>query len=429
MLEIRNALLAEGCIRNIQIKEGKIAGISSEPVYEEGEIFDVRGCYVLPGLVNLHVHFRVPGQSHKETLATGTEAALRGGATTVAMMPNTRPPIADQKSLSIIEGIIRDFQSKNPRAINYQLWFGATADNSHLFKEVARHPMVVGVKLFMSSAEGALLVKEVKLLRKIFASCAEAGLPLAVHAENEWRIQANLKRWDYPILVNDHSFIRDPKAETAAVRLALKLQKETGCRLYLCHLSLVESIELARIAKENGQDVWVEVCPHHLFISQHRLTGHKGELYKINPPIRDARQVLNLQEYVLRKDVVDVIASDHAPHLMEEKLHMRYRKIPSGVPGLQELCPLVFNWVCEGKMEPERFVALTSGNPAILARLGSKGRLALGCDADLVIIDPAATTAFRNIDMASKCGWTAYKGMKAVSKVVATIVKGKINYP
>ncbi len=432
MLEIRNATLPNDRKETILIGGPKIIVINKGVRYADAAWIDGEGLLALPGLIDPHVHFRVPGGEHKEDWEHGVRAAIAGGVTTVFDMPNTNPPLTTQKRLE------RKAELVGERDIDYRFWFGATNHNIHEIRKVARDPRIIGVKIYMGSSTGSLLVTDEAVLEKVFRACAKMDIIVGVHAEDETVMRLHrysMKGRDPKI--EDHCFIRHTLAEVTAVEKALKIQDKTKCRLYFCHLSTPEAVELVSSTKERGSTVYAEVCPHHLWLSDERLSGAglSKNFYKMNPPLRSKKQMEKLRQYVC-DGLVDTIGSDHAPHTREEKMspcgrspegrREEYDDIPSGVPGVETTLPLMFQFVRDGKMSIERFIALTSENAAKIFGLEHKGKIEAGYDADIVLVDSNKEVPFRHQDMATKCEWTPYIGMSATGYVKFVIARGII---
>jgi len=412
MLKIRNVQLPSGKCADIIIEGSKIQSVEEATISEEG--IDGTGLIVIPGIIDPHVHFRIPGAWHKEDWETGSASALKGGVTTVFDMPNTSPPLTTFERLMEKRKIVG-----TGHKINAYFWFGATPNNLAEIAAVSKEPDIIGVKVYMSSASRDLLVVEEKDLYQIFSTCATNNLIVGVHAEDEALIQIKRSKLERDPQISDHCLIRDTPVETSAVRKALRLARETGCQLYLCHISTPEGVELALEAKERGQPVFIEVTPHHITLDEERLKGANGCYFKMNPPLRIAEQITRLREYVCQ-GYIDTIGSDHAPHTKTEKQSIGYDNVPSGVPGVETLLPILLNLVAGEQLMMERLVSLTSSNAAKIFRLASKGKIEKGCDADLVLIDPNQKVVIRNQDMATKCGWTPYDGMtiRGVPKII-----------
>jgi dihydroorotase len=422
MLELGNLRhYATGEKIAIQIGDGKILGITGRPT-TMGWI-NCNSGLVVPGLIDGHVHDRL-GQPEKELPTTLVRSAILGGVTTIAKMPNTLVP-ATRASI-IHERAVQD----RGLTITTKFWLGATADNLSEMIEVINHlrNVVIGVKIYMGSSTGNLLVCDPAVLRKIFKRCAQIGLMVAVHAEDEGLMKRNLERYGPKgenAAIADHCVIRSTEVEVSAVRTALFLQEQTHCKLYFCHISTPESLELIQDAKQKGRTVFAEVCPHHLYLNSEQLRGANGGLYKMNPPLRTDEQVKRLCEYVCQPGWVDVIGTDHAPHhLNNEKRGQPYANTASGVPGLQTMLPLMYNFVRYGEMSIRHFVNITSANAAKIFGLRGKGELLPGADADITVIDDFRTYKLRHEDMATLHPWTPFDGEDVCAKATFVVAKG-----
>jgi dihydroorotase len=417
MMEIRNALLPDGRRTCIKIAGDMIVGID-QSTSDRNSFIDVSGLQAVPALNLMHVHFRVPGGEHKEDWEHGTAAAIAGGVATVGDMPNTKP------ALTTAELLDQKIALVGHQDIRYRFWFGATADTRDQITLVADHPLVCGVKMFMGSSTGDLLVENERDQRHIFRCCARENMFLAVHAEHEPTIRSNRILSSSPS-VAEHNIIRSPEAAAASTELALAFQRRTNCPLLILHASTVEELEMIKQAKDRGRPVYAEVCPHHWLFDDQRLASEQGAFLKMNPPLRSVSQQNRYLELIAEPGVVDFIAPDHAPHTIEEKMASEYDHIPSGIPGVQELFPLAYNLVRTGLITLKRFIQLTSTNAARVFGLPN-GVIAPGYAADLVAFDPDEPVVIRNQDMKSKCGWSAYEGMEVYGAIKAVVVKGRV---
>ncbi len=407
----------------IQIIGRTIVGITDHPVTDNW--INCNNNLALPGLIDTHVHDR-KGQLMKEIAITLETSALLGGVTTFAKMPNTEIPAT---TAEIIAG--RAEEDKVLR-ITTKFWLGATLDNIFEIIQVTKYlrGIVIGVKIYMGSSTGNLLVTDPDVLRRIFQTCADLGLMVGVHAEDEAMMQANMARYGEKVIIADHCVIRSTEVEVSAVKLALLLQRQTGCKLYFCHTSTPEALELIKTAKDAGRTVYAEVCPHHLYLEADLLKGWDGGLYKMNPPLRTWEQIFRLRHYACTPDWVDVIATDHAPHHYTlEKIGQLYKNTASGVPGIQTMLPLMFNFVRWGQMSIQHFVDLTSANAARIFGLEGKGRLEVGADADITIINDTEIRQLRNEDMATLWHWTPFHGILACGFPSHVVAQGKLHYP
>ena len=418
MLKIRNIQLADGNRVDITIEGSKISRVKKATGLKKG--VDGTGLIAIPGVIDPHVHFRIPGASHKEDWESGSAAALKGGVTTVFDMPNTSPPLTTIKRLRGKRRLVGISHQINPR-----FWFAGTISNLNEIAVLKREPDVIGVKVYMSSPVRDLLITENNDLRKIFAICAANNLMVGVHAEDEILIRAKRSALGRDPQLTDHPLIHDTEVEVSAVQRALPLAEETGCQLYFCHISTPESVEIILEAKKKGLPVFIEITPHHITLSQENLQGAEGSYFKMNPSLRRVEQVSRLREYVCDGSV-DTVGSDHAPHTHQEKKRPTYDDIPSGVPGVETLLPILFNLVSRGEMTIERLIDLTSRKAAEIFKLEGRGKIEEGCFADLVLIDPNQEMIFTNSTIKTKCGWTPYQGITVKGVPKMTIVSGKI---
>lgn len=407
-------------IVNIVIVNDEIAEIT-ETTDVEG--IDASGLVVIPALVDPHVHSRVMGDTHKEDHNTLVMAGVHGGVATMFDMPNNKKPIIT------IEALEEKMELFRHASIDVRFWFGATPNNQVEYPSLTQYPQVVGIKVYMGSSTGNLLVANDERIRVVFLEARKNNLLVAVHAEDEGMMMTNRQRIAamraQGILVSDHCQIRDTTVEVSAVTRALRLQQQTGVRLYFCHLSSPEAVELVKDAKDKDAEVYVEVCPHHLDFNDDRLATPRGAFYKMNPPLRSPEQVERMGELVCLPDYVDCIGTDHAPHLEVEKEEEEYDNTPSGVPGLETMFGSIFNFVSQGKMSLPRFVSLTSGRVAEIFGLAA-GRIEVGMPASLLLIDPKKEATWRNDDILSKCHWTPWNGQTHMGNIVETIINGVI---
>ncbi len=401
---------------NLELKDGKIFGISKKTVSAEKEI-DCSGKIILPGLIDGHVHFRVPGGEQKEDWKTGSLAALHGGVTTVIDMPNTNPPLTSIQALKEKKAIV-----EKDCLVNYFFHFGATNSNFSELKELS-DAKIVSFKLFMGSSTGNMLVENPLVQKKIFEIAEKKNLVVSVHAEDEKIIKENIEKFENENKPTIHSKIRSNLAEKIAVKNALKLQNESKNKLHILHVSTKEAIALVKKAKSNDKKISCEVTPHHLFLTKKELEN-QGNFAKMNPPLRDKNDVAALWNGI-KNGIVSTVGTDHAPHRKEEK-EKNYWDAPSGVPGIETMLPLLLNAVNEKKLKLEKVVELCCENPAKIFSIKKKGFIEMGFDGDLVVVDLKKENTIHGKDLFTKCKWTPFEGWKLKGVVEKTIVGGKV---
>ena len=396
-------------LRDIGVLDGKIAEIGDLSSAYAGERIDCAGLHILPGVIDTQVHFREPGATHKEDLETGSRAAALGGVTAVFEMPNTRPLTTGAPELS--EKVTR---ATNRMHCDFAFWVGGTHDNIEDIPDLERLPGAAGIKVFMGSSTGSLLVADDEGIAAILAQTQRRA---AFHSEDEYRLEER-KHLRVPGDPSSHPIWRDEIAALRSTERLLRIARDCGALVHVLHVSTREEIELLA---QNKDIASVEVTPHHLTLSsedQARL----GTLVQMNPPVRDATHRDGLWRG-LQQGVVDVLGSDHAPHTLEEKAKP-YPDSPSGMTGVQTLVPLMLDHVNAGRLTLQRFIDLTSAGPARLFGIAAKGRVAVGYDADLTIVDMKRREVIRNSWIASRCGWTPYDGKEVLGWPVGTFVRG-----
>jgi dihydroorotase len=391
----------DGRLQNVDlwIRDGKIAALGGN--YQAEETIDGRGKIVLPGAIDVHVHFRDPGYTYKEDWETGSTSAVAGGVTTVVDQPNTDPPTVDGRSyrmkLAIAErrSVVDFCLNGGPGQVKKLAELGASA---------------IGEIFTYDHDEDEL--------QKILDETAKAGLMPTIHAEDREVIRENtepLRDMREPEL---YSLARPNRAESKAIEKVLTMTE----RAHICHLSTFEGLDLVRAAKKKGKKVSCEVTPHHLLFTK-RDWRRQGTFLKMNPPLRDFRDKDALWEG-LRKGDVDVVASDHAPHLPEEKKDEIW-DAPPGVPGVETMLPLMLVAVRSNLLSLDRMTDALSRRPAEIFGLASKGAIAVGMDADLAIIDPRAASDIRADRLHSGAEWTPYEGRRALFPAI-TMIRGEV---
>lgn len=395
---------------DIAVKDGLIVEIGDLSRADAAEIVDVKGLHVLPGVVDSQVHLREPGNEHKEDLESGGRAAALGGVTSVFEMPNTKPPTTTPDALA---GKVA--RARHRMYCDFAFYGGATTENVGILADIEREPGCCGIKVFMGSSTGTLLVeKDEDVLRVLRAIRRRA----AFHSEDEFRLR---ERRELALLghVDTHPVWRDAEAAVLCTTRLLRLAREAGKRIHVLHISTADEIPLLAHHKDIAT---VEVTPQHLTLAAPECYEALGTYAQMNPPIRGHEHRAGLWEGIAT-GIVDVLGSDHAPHTIEEK-EQTYPKSPSGMPGVQTLVPVMLNHVNEGRLTLQRFVDLTSAGPQRIFGMARKGRLAVGYDADLTIVDMSATRMIEDKWIASKCGWTPYNGMQVKGWPIGTVVRG-----
>ncbi|MEN8197906.1 MAG: dihydroorotase, partial [Pseudomonadota bacterium] len=395
------------------VQDGRVAAIGHLGAADADQMLEAKGQHVLPGVIDSQVHFREPGNEHKEDLESGTRAAVLGGVTAIFEMPNTNPSTTTGKAL----------EDKIDRATgrawcDFAFFVGAAKENINRLAGLEQLPCCCGIKIFMGSSTGNLLVRDKRLLREVLK---RGRRRIAVHAEDEDRLEQRFEFARDGKQPYCHPLWRDEQTAILATQKILELVRETGRRIHLLHVTTRQ--EMALLA-EHKDLVTVEVTPQHLTLAAPDAYDRLGSLAQMNPPIRDEKHRDGLWQ-ALADGVVDVIGSDHAPHTLEEK-GRPYPESPSGMPGVQTLVPLMLDHVNEGRLTLERFVDLTSAGPARIYNVARKGRIALGYDGDFTVVDLKAKKTITSSMMASKCGWTPFDGMKVTGWPTATVIRGNI---
>lgn len=407
-------LSSEGkIITDLAIKDGKIDKIASTLEEAASEIIEAQGLLLMPGVIDTQVHLREPGLTHKEDLETGGRSAVLGGVTTFLEMPNTNPPTTTPESIAVKV----DLASGRSYA-NFGFFMGATDSNLESLKRVADVKGCSGIKIFLGSSTGDLLLYDAKILRQIFR---ETTGMIAIHSEDEERLIERKPIRDAATSPLAHPEWRDMHSALDSTIRVVGLAREEKRSLHILHITTKEEIDFLA---QNKDLMTVEVTPQHLTLHSPDCYERLGTLAQMNPPIRTKDHQDGLWKG-LTDGTVDVIGSDHAPHTLEEK-NRGYPNSPSGMPGLQTTLPLMLNHVSKGKLTLERMFDLLCKRPSELYNLHSKGDIKEGLDADLVLVDLKREHVLKNAEMATKCGWSPFDGMKVTGMPIKTIVGGKI---
>jgi len=410
---------------DILVKDGKVEEMGREEgMRDAGErtsLRSVRGLFIFSNVTDGHVHFREPGGTQKEDFETGSRAAAAGGITTILDMPNNQPSIASRETLEEKRKLI-----SRKAYVNYGLYMGATFDSATGHTNIDEYLAsdAVAFKVYMGSSTGNLLVDQPSYLEEIFKKASEKDRLIVVHAEDEALMKENLKRFsglEDPTL---HSKIRDGEVAYRSVKLALHLAKKYGTRMHIAHLSTGR--ELEEFAKFKSDRISCEVAPHHLFLTEEEL-AKQGNFAKMNPPLRTEADCKALLEGI-RSGLVDMVATDHAPHTMDEK-KQPYSKAPSGVPGEETMLPLLLDVVHHGDLTLEQVARVVSEGPARVFRLKSGGELKVGSSASFTGVDMTDEHTVENGGFGArytKCGWSAYAGRLLRGWPVLTVVNGEV---
>src|SRR5437868_4490979 len=397
---------------DVGVIAGRIAAIGSLTNARAIETVNAKGLHVMPGVIDSQVHFREPGNEHKEDLETGSRAAVLGGVTAVFEMPNTNPPTTNRAAIE--DKLAR---ARGRMHCDHAFYAGATPQNIGALAELEKMPGVCGIKAFLGSSTGTLLLNREE---DILAALKAGRRRVAVHSEDEDRMIArkHLAERGRP---ESHPVWRDAEAARMSTERVLRLAREAGRRLHVLHVTTGDEIPLLAAAKDVAT---AETTPQHLTLSAPECYERLGTYAEMNPPIRDESHRQALWRAVT-DGVIDVIGSDHAPHTREEKDKV-YPDTPSGMPGVQTLATILLDHVNKGNLTLERFIDLTSAGAQRIFGIAGKGRIARGYDADFTVVDMGLSRTIENKWIASTCGWTPFDGMKTKGWAVATILRGQV---
>jgi dihydroorotase len=411
---IKNAqvVLPDGIERvSVLIESGRIADIDPAIQLTVDETIDASGLHLLPGVIDDQVHFREPGLTHKEDLATGSRACAKGGVTTFLEMPNTKPATTTELLLNEKLSL-----AASKSLVNYGFYIGATAENLGELQRAERTP---GIKIFIGSSTGDLLVDEQNTLERIFG---ETTLPITAHCEDESTVRTNAARLAGTTDVADHSRIRNHEAALIATSRAIDLAFRHRHRFHVLHVSTATE---ARLLADHRGLVTGEACPHHLLFSVDDY-ARLGTLVQMNPSVKTRDDSAELWRALI-DGRLQVIATDHAPHTLEEKQQL-YPASPSGLPAVENSLALMLNEVNRGRCTLEHVVNWMCDAPARVWDLIGKGRIAVGYDADLVLVDLNVTQTIRNEEQITKSGWSPWHGTELIGWPVRTWVMGREVY-
>lgn len=398
---------------DIAVLNGKIEKLGTLNSSEAANVIDATHLTVLPGVIDSQVHFREPGLTHKEDIESGSRAAILGGVTTYFEMPNTNPPTTTKQ---LFEDKLKIASEKS--SANYAFFIGGGSENADHLAELEKLPHCSGIKIFLGSSFGTLLIDQDELLEKIMKNGRRR---LVIHAEDEARLKERKQIAIDAANANVHHIWRDEESALIATKKSVHYSEKHQRPIHILHVSSSEEMAFLR---DHKKFTTVEILPQYLTLSAPECYERLGSLWQQNPPIRDKRHMEFLWKAVL-DGTVDVIGSDHAPHTLEEK-SKPYPNSPSGVPGVQTLVPLMLDQVNKNKLPLKRFVELVTENPRKVFNLKNKGRIQVGYDADFTIIDLKKTKTVEKKWLASKTGWSPFEGMNFTGWPMMTLLNGEI---
>ena len=404
---------------DVRVRDGKIAKIAQGLEKErDEEVIDATGLWLLPGMIDDQVHFREPGLTQKADIFHESRACAAGGITSYMEMPNTKPPALDRDTLEA-----KYSRAKETSAVNYAFYMGASNDNLEHIRSL--DPKAApGVKVFMGASTGNMLVDNPDTLDGIFR---DTPVPIITHCEDTPMIDANhekaREKYGEDIPAWEHPHIRSREACIKSTRLAISLAKKHNTRLHVLHISTADELALFEPGPIEGKRITAETCVHFLHFGGKADYDEKGFFIKCNPAIKDEADREAITK-ALAEGRLDVLATDHAPHLLEEK-EQKYDKAPSGLPLVQFALQAALERVTEGKLTLERVVETVCHNPAKLFSVKDRGFLREGYAADLVLVDPKKPHTVTREEVLSKCGWSPFEGTTFSSSIASTFVNGK----
>jgi dihydroorotase len=400
-------------ITNVAVLSGKIASVNSAASDTADQIIDLKNLDLLPGIIDSQVHFREPGMTHKEDLESGTRAALMGGVTSIFEMPNTNPSTTTteqfQQKLNL---------AKNRAHCNYAFFIGGGSDNFENLNHLEQLDHCSGVKVFLGSSFGNLLVDDDTVFKNILKNGKRRVI---IHSEDEARLISRKHLANNSAHPRAHHIWRDEESAMISTKKSITFAKECRRPVHILHVSSAEEMQYL---KNNKDIATVEMLPQYLTLSAPECYERLGTHAQQNPPIRDQRHLPFLWR-AMHDGTVDVIGSDHAPHTIEEK-NKPYPQSPSGVPGVQTLIPIMLDHVNKNKLSLKQFVQMTTENPRRIFGAKNKGRIELGFDADFTVVDMNRSEEIKTSWLQSKVGWSPFTGMNVRGWPVMTILNGKV---
>ncbi len=409
---IQLVLPTETVTGDLLVKNGQIAKIEPNLTDSAELIINESGLTLMPGVIDSHVHFREPGATHKETIQSGSKAAVSGGVTTFFDMPNNNPATITVEALNA-----KKARAAESSYANYNFYIGATLDN---LDELITADNCPGIKIFMGSSTGNMLVDDSKILNDIFK---HANKPIVIHSEDETMVRANMETFKGSTNAADHMNIRTPEAALACTKRAVELAKKHQQRLHILHLTTADEVDWL-MAQDLPPYITVEVCIQHLLLYAPRVYEQLGTFAQINPPLRSEYHANRLW-YGLQQGLISSIVTDHAPHLIDEK-SLPFGEAPSGMPGVETLLPLTLQFFHQQRASLNQVSHWLSGAAQQLFGIEGRGPLFPGNFADLAIVDLNHEWTIQNKATVSQCGWSAFDGLKVKGRPVMTFVNGQL---
>ena len=397
---------------DVAVRDGKIAHIGPVDKDSAGEVVDAAGLTVLPGMIDSQVHFREPGNEQKEDLESGTRSAALGGITAVFEMPNTNPLTTSAEALA--DKISR---AEGRSWTDHAFFMGASAETADDLAELERVPGCCGVKMFMGSSTGNLLVPDDETVRRVLSNGTRR---MSVHSEDEYRLNER-KGERVEGDPSSHPVWRDEETAIRSTKRLLAIARETGRRVHVLHITTAEEVVILAQYKDVAT---CEVTPQHLTLAAPDCYDRLGSYAQMNPPIRGEAHRAGLWRGI-EQGIFDVIGSDHAPHTKEEKAQP-YPASPSGMPGAQTTVAVMLDHVANGRLSLARLVDLLCSGPQRIFNIAGKGRIARGYDADFTLVDLKAKREITSDWLAYKCGWSPYEGMNITGWPMGTIIRGNV---
>jgi dihydroorotase len=400
---------------SIAVANGKIVEIGTITSNAKEEI-DGRSQLLIPGVIDTQVHFREPGLEHKEDIESGSRAALHGGVTSFLEMPNTKPETTNPEALA--EKIRR---ATGRSWANFGFFIGASPSNATKLAEYENLPGCPGIKIFMGSSTGDLLVCEEEDLRQVLLHGIKT---CPVHSEDEARNRTRKSLISASPHSREHPFLRDAESARISTEKLLNLCRTTNRPVHVLHISTLDELPLLKSAKAEGMPVTCEITPQQLWFSAPDCYEKLGTYAQMNPPIRSKEHNSALWK-ALDEELFDVFGSDHAPHTKEEK-NQPYPSSPSGMPGVETLLPALLTFASQGRISIPKLVRMLCQTPAELYNIRGKGRIQVGFDADLLLIDTEKEWIVDEAKMQSKCGWSPYHGEKFTGQIERVYLGGEL---